>query len=259
MARSLRDLAQWTKESDWPRVLCPVCATGTLGPKQLISQLDANSRRSVDLARRNAGPWEELSGTFVGVLQCDYGRCAQEVAVAGPYAYAWDIDDFDGYGNPSLESTYRVEFVRPELPIMRVLPRTPEAVKAEIASAGQLVFLAPSAAGNRLRRAVEELMDAHRIRKTKTDKKTGAKSPASPHARIRDFAVAHPRESDVLLAVKWIGDEATHGRELWLDDVMMCAEVLEAALVSLYDRSDVEFRALVRKINRQKGVGRRST
>lgn len=100
-------------------------------------------------------------------------------------------------------------------------------------------------------------MDAHRIRKTTTDRKTGKPSRASLHARIEDFGVAHPDESEVLLAVKWIGNEATHGRELSIKDVMTCAEVLEAALMSLYDRSDSELRALVRKINKQKGVIRR--
>ncbi|GAA2073748.1 hypothetical protein GCM10009758_15910 [Microbacterium hatanonis] len=61
----------------------------------------------------------------------------------------------------------------------------------------------------------------------------------------------------MLLAVNWIGNEATHGRGLSTDDVLMCAEVLEAALVSLHDRNDVELLALIRRINRQKGVGRR--
>jgi hypothetical protein len=257
VARSLIDLSQWTKQTDWPRVLCPICQTGTVGPKQLLTQLTAESKQSVELAKHYEGPWEELSGTFSGVLVCDYSRCAQELAVAGDYAYTYDFDDFDGYGNPPLVEMYRLRFVQPALVLLRVPPRTPNGVRAEVIGASELLFLNPSAAGNRLRRAVEELMDAQRIRKTTTDRKTGKPMRASLHARINEFGGSNPDQAEVLLAVKWIGNDATHGRELGIADVMTCAEVLEAALISLYDRSDSELRALVRKINKQKGVARR--
>lgn len=237
-------------------MLCPVCREGTVGPKQLLSQLDAESKHSIELAKRFEGPWDELSGTFAGVLACDYSRCAQELAVAGDYAHTWDFDDFDGYGSPPLVDMYRMRFIQPALIMLRVPPRTPKGVGAEIAGASQLLFLNPSAAGNRLRRAVEELMDAHRIRKTAIDKKTGKPFRASLHARIKEFGLAHPSEAEVLLAVKWIGNDATHGRELEIADVMLCAEVLEAALISLYDRSGAELRALVRTINKRKGLTR---
>ncbi|WP_425560932.1 DUF4145 domain-containing protein [Microbacterium hatanonis] len=91
---------------------------------------------------------------------------------------------------------YRVEFVRPALPLLRTPPTTPESVKAETASAGKLIFQAPGTAGNRLRRAVEELMDAHSVGKTKTDGRTGKRSPGSLHARIQDFGVTHPSEAE---------------------------------------------------------------
>ena len=100
-------------------------------------------------------------------------------------------------------------------------------------------------------------MNAQRVNKTRTDRKTGKRVPLSLHARIEMFGLKQPDIAHALLAVKWIGNEASHSQNLTVSDVVLCARVLDAALVALYDQSDAELKNLVKLINRRKGLGRR--
>ena len=257
VAKSLKDLDQWTTEADWPRTPCPLCVVGSVGFGKSEHQLDSGSKNVLDLAHRNLGPHDELSGTFAGTLVCDSSTCRQELAIAGDWAYTWDTDNLDSYGNPPFSDMYRVRYVNPPMPLLIAPERTPANVTDEITGASIILFINPSAAGSRLRRAVEELMNAQRVKKTRIDTKSKKRIPMSLHQRIIAFGANRPDIAEVLLAVKWIGNEATHGKQLTVSDVVLCAEVLEAALVSLYDRRDAELKALTRSINRRKGLGRR--
>jgi hypothetical protein len=236
---------------------CPQCRTGTLGYGTSHSQLDPSSKALLDAAHRSEGPYEELSGTFTGTLICDYFTCRRELAMAGDWGYYYDMDNFDGHGQPRLVDTFRLQYVNPALPLLVVPERTPETVQEKIVGASNVLFISPSAAGNRLRRAVEELMNAQRVNKSKVDRKTGKRVPATLHARIEMFGLRQPEIAHILLAVKWIGNEASHGQTMTVADVVLCARVLDAALIALYDRSDAELKKLVTIINRRKGLGRR--
>lgn len=61
------------------------------------------------------------------------------------------------------------------------------------------------------------------------------------HGRIELFRKASPKNRDVadaLLAVKWIGNDGSHGAELTLLEVLDGADVLGLAVRSLYDQTD---------------------
>lgn len=258
MAKPLTELAGWTTQLHWPRVSCPVCVVGSVGYAHVQYYLDRKSEVTLDRVRRGQEPPDELSGTFSGALQCDNVPCGAHFSIAGQYAYAYDFGDDDG--QPHLTDMFKVEYVTPPFRLFVPPARTPAGVVAEIDAAGVILFASPSAAGNRLRRAVEELLDAQNVRKTQTTvKKNGVtkRIRLTLHARIELFGASHPDVEKVLLAVKWIGNDASHGDELTVEDVVLCGTVLEAALKSLYDRSDSELRSLVGRINARKGLGRR--
>ncbi|TFB88275.1 DUF4145 domain-containing protein [Cryobacterium algoricola] len=257
MPRSLNDLDRWVTAATWPRTTCPQCKTGTVGYATSQSQMDSVSKASLTAAHRNEGPFEELSGTFTGTLICDDTNCMRELAMAGDWGYHYDFDDYDGRGQPQLVDTYRLRYANPALPLLAVPERTPQTVQDEIVGASNVLFVSPSAAGNRLRRAAEELMNAQRVNKSRVDRKTGKRVPATLHARIEMFGLKQPDIAHTLLAVKWIGNEASHSQEMTVADVVLCARVLNAALIALYDRSDAELKHLVKLINRRKGLGRR--
>lgn len=207
--------------------------------------------------QRNEIGQEELSGSFTGTLRCDNADCRAELSIAGRYGYQWDFDDEQRL--PRLTHQYWVEYVNPPLRLFVPPSRTPKAVADEIRAAGQLLFINPSAAGNRLRFAVEELLTAFRVPRTELVTRTTGKKRQSVqlHRRITVFSKTHPDIAKVLLAVKWIGNAASHGQTLTVADVVLCGTVLQAALNALYDRSDADLERLVRGINGRKGLGKR--
>ncbi|MFJ4221866.1 DUF4145 domain-containing protein [Curtobacterium luteum] len=258
MAKPLTDLAGWTTERHWPRVACPICAVGSVGYAHAQYFLDRESELAADRTRRGQAPPDELSGSFNGALQCDNADCAARLSMVGAYAYSYDYDE--DAEQVHLFDMFKLEYVTPPFRLFIPPARTPKEVTAEIDAAGAILFASPSAAGNRLRRSVEELLDAQGVRKTQTTTKkdgTTKRSRLTLHARIELFGASQPDVEKVLLAVKWIGNDASHGDELAVADVVLCGTVLEAALKSLYDRSDSELLTLVTRINARKGLGRR--
>ena len=253
--RPLTDLASWTTSTEWPRTACPICFVGSVGYEKSNQTPDVESQETLAIASLREVRPEELSGTFNGTLLCDNSTCRAQLSMAGDWAYSWDVSD-EGYTR--LFNLYLVRFVTPPLRLFVPPERTPQKVKDEIIAAASVLFVSPSAAGNRLRRAVEELLDTQGIRKTRNGTKAlNKRVRMTLHDRIKEFGMTRPDVEKVLLAVKWIGNDASHGQELVVADVVLCAEVLEAALKSLYDRRDAELLAIVSRINARKGLGKR--
>lgn len=233
---------------------CPICGDGTVGFDGAKTHLDRESSDLDRLVRQGFEPPGELSGTFTGSLTCDNVPCKSVLAVAGDYVYSYD--DVDDFGNVDLVDLYKARFIHPPLLLIASPPKTPPSVTSEIEGASSLLYLNPSAAGSRLRYALEALLDAKKIRKLQVGTGNGRKR-LSLHGRIEAFAQTNREIANVILAVKWIGNEATHGPDLTISEVLIAAEALDAALRALYDDSDAKLKAMVARINRNRGLGRR--
>ena len=159
MIGRLQELGDWLDEANWPRVTCPVCERGSVGFNEAEHRLDRESEKIVDRTSRNEGPPDELAGTFDGSLKCDSASCGQLLSMAGD----WELL-FDDYGD--LGNLYKIRYVNPPLKLVHSPNGTPPSVNQAIKSASEVVWLSPSAAANRLRHAVEELLTALRVKKT---------------------------------------------------------------------------------------------
>lgn len=240
----------WIDEDDWPRVPCPTCNSGYLTERELKSFADASST-----ADQRHPSWEPdwLVGSFSGVMRCDNSDCREPVVVAGE----WQV--VINEGDPSrgqYGELYRVRFVRPALKLIELPPRTPAKVRQGIDGASALLWASPSAAANRLRVAVEDLLTAKKVNKTVLTAR-GRRKRLTAHQRIDLFRQTHPDVADALEAVKWIGNDGSHDEGLTASQVLDGVQVLELAIKSLYDTADVELRRRIREINRNRGIRRR--
>jgi len=211
----------------------------------------ADTRRS-KLRSKNAEYWEiELwEARFVTILECRRKGCGEIVTVAG-HARAEEYYD-EEYENAEHEIYLVPDAVNPA-PRMIALPEaTPEAVRAQLEAAFLLYWLDPSASGSRVRTAVEQLLDALKIpRKKKT--KEGRFRRLSLHGRIEKFREKSPDLGDALLALKWLGNVATHDTTLSRDDVLDALELVEHVLDEVFKKSRDRLREIARSINKHKG------
>ncbi|GAA3482233.1 hypothetical protein GCM10018966_067650 [Streptomyces yanii] len=76
----------------------------------------------------------------------------------------------------------------------------------------------------------------------------------STRARIFACTAGHPEEADLLEAVKWIGNDASHEDSLSVADVLDGVELLEHALRLLYDTRPVVLKERATRINKQRGT-----
>lgn len=120
------------------------------------------------------------------------------------------------------------------------------------------MLLNPDAAANQLRQAVESLLTARGERRYTTTK-AGKRKRLTTHERIESFRKREPQVSDVLEAVKWIGNAGSHDDALTVGQVAEGAGYLALALRLLYDRTEAALLASAQAVNKRRGVRRAVT
>ncbi len=247
MAEDLRLLDNWVRADRWPQVACPACRAGYLETDGIDSVASAKTDREF----RATGRPTELAGTFSGLLRCSIPACRETVTVAGEYCVGADADD-DGMTREF--SYHQLRFALPALRIIWPPPRTPAPVVQAIESAAAVIWLDPSAAANRLRVAIEEVLTHYGMPRFQI--LNGKRRRLSTHERITEFR-KYEGVADSLEAVKWIGNQGSHESALSATDVLDGAELLNYALKGLYDTSDNEIQRRIRDVNKRRGLPRK--
>ncbi|MFX0593308.1 DUF4145 domain-containing protein [Melissospora conviva] len=250
--------------ADWfiglPHIFCPTCSRGHLEKStDFTTQLSGQSLREREYAEDWDPDW--IRGVFVGILTCSLTHCSERVAIVGDYEVVY----MDTRSDASQEyapwvSRYRLRFARPAPLIVNCPPRTPPTVQNAAMAAATVIWTDPAGAAGRLRVAVEELMTAQRISRSKLENKKGGgqrRVPRTAHERIKEFELIKPDVAGVLMAVKWIGNSGSHKSGLSVQDVLDGAQMLSLALRLLYDPSDAELLRRAALVNRHRGPARR--
>jgi len=248
MAKHIREFDAWLDEHDWPRVACPTCGDGGLGVENLSGCRDAPSAKLV--AKYDVTGPEELTGTFSGHLRCDNPSCDELVTVAGDWQLVVNEGD-PKWG--SFGDIYRIRYVNPPLQMMALPSATPASVRNAIEVASSVLWNSPASSAGRLRQGVEELLTVRGIKRFVVNKH-GKQQRLALDSRIAIFGKTHSEVAETLLAVKWIGNNGAHDNTLTIDQVLVGAEILEAAIRALYDKTEAQLKSKVKAINKAKGL-----
>lgn len=230
-----------------PTWLCPVCGAGTLifVDKSYRSEPDSNTRRGW-----GHESWDPScdSGYFSCLLRCANAKCEEPVLVAGRYKTD-EVPD-QQYGSLAKQIQYPVSLIPPPS-IISIPDCCPSAIADIIKISFSLYWMDPGAAANKLRLAIERYLDYKKIRKTGRNRKDWL----TTHHRIIDlgkYSDKNKDKSDILLAIKWIGNTGSHN-ELSRKDVLDAYEMLEHVLALEFSPKNSQIQALAKKINKKKG------
>ncbi|WP_319463796.1 DUF4145 domain-containing protein [Micromonospora sp. RTP1Z1] len=193
--------------------------------------------------------WEPdfVFGYFHGVLRCFVSHCRETAVVGGDMKVGGTAamnDDYHYY------EILKLRHILPPPPVIELPDGCPTTVADRIGEAAGLLFVDPSAAGNRIRIAVEELLTAQKIRRFTH----GRKGRLSAHARIRLFRDKNDEAAQFLEAVKWIGNDASHDVGLSAEAVIDGLELLEHALKLIYNDRSKSLARRVKSINRRRTI-----
>lgn len=237
-------LTQPIYENAWPPVIkCPTCASGvcTIDTREIEYKESANSL-SLKHERFHDAEW--MSGNFSAGFKCVSSACSESLVVIGSWSVEETHDDASMRSNQRpYERVIVIEYVNPTLNLVGEFSgSTPPEVLKRVTEASKLLWADPSAAGTRIRLAIEDLLTAHGVLPNKrTDR------------RIRDFAEVNQAGSEALMAIKWIGNDATHEANLNHLNVFNALEILKHALTLIYPSDHTRIQEIISTINRDRG------
>ena len=237
-----------------PDIPCPTCHAGRL--KKAKDFLTRETRRSRELQSKVYFDVMDYEEKFLGFLVCDNRSCKENVAVIGKMYAEPDLDnsklDEDGMYLGQLYYThYQPEYFSPPLEIFNLKKEYPFSVNKALRAAFSLYFTDIESCANKIRIAIELLLDELGINKTYISKK-GKRELIKLNDRIEKYRSKNNEIADLLLSVKWIGNYGSHRESLKKEDLIDAFSFLQTSLDKLYDKSLKKILTLSQTINKKK-------
>jgi hypothetical protein len=228
--------------NEFPRLPCPTCSNGEL----ILDLSSLRFRASKDQYKRDVF-WKDdfeqntllriffAIGTaldnmqwkqsrFIGFLVCS--PCQESVAITGraevPSAFQKMV-----YKEHIQPTRILAEYFSPHIPIFNIKSQLPEDVRSELAKSFSLYHTDTAAAGNRLRAAVERLLDSQ-----------GIEPGRDLYGRIQQFAKKELELSELLSALRLLGNEASHEGNVSKADLLDAYAVFECIAEQLFERQN---------------------
>ncbi len=227
---------------------CPSCSDGAISVMEgtLISE-----RTALSVASRAHEDWEpDWDRESISVrLRCQNKNCKEPFFLVGTTQAIEEYDDEFGW---VITNAIVPLYIHPSPLLFHASENCLPEIKTEIEQASSLFWTSPSSSGNRLRVAVELLMDHLKVPSTQQTS-NGKVEVLALHKRIVLFKNGNPELGDLLLAVKWLGNFGSHGSELTQKDVLDAVELLAHVLEEIFEQKSSKLKHLAAKINSAKG------
>jgi len=237
---------------DWE---CPTCSKGTLKviPKSFHHH-EIKSSRFHDYEHWDP---EYIEYVYSTLLECTNPACKETVASSGVgtvgqyYAY-------DEHGDPEVEYSdfFKPRCFEPPLKVLSSPQETPPSVVLLLEESFRLLFSSPSAALNQVRIATEQLLTELGVKRF--DVRGKKRYALSLHARIALLPAKYAAFTDMIFAIKWLGNAGSHAPgendEITMDDVLDAYEFLDHVLKELYLPKRIEaLKKKAKAVNKKRG------
>jgi len=255
-----RDLTRWVSLSfshdKLPKLSCPTCHKGEL----LFNKDRFHYSETRDSEKSHSDKAFEINWVeynFVALFQCSDNSCKEIVSVIGTggineYRYYDEQANVDVAGR---EDEFYPLYFNPPLNLFDIPSESPSEIKDEITKSFALFFADKSASANRIRSTVELILNDKKVKNVKVETGLGGKKTRrnlSLHKRILEFGKKESEIAEHLLAIKWIGNPASHAEKINKMDLLDAFEILKYCLGKLYDDSEGRVRRITMEINKRR-------
>ena len=242
----------------WPILPCPSCKVGSLS---IVENTISKEETASSKAAHGHDAWEPdwIIKRFMAVLTCANPSCGDKVFVCGEITTEWlQYYTPEGETDTEVYEYYVPHFFEPAPPVFPIPGECPEEIRDELKKAFALIWSDVGSGGNRLRVAIEALMNERKIEKKAKIKKGQNKRQfrrLTLYERIKRFAVEHENAATQLMAIKWLGDTGSHAAldVLTHDDLLDAFEHFEYALDLVYVKKDIALVKRAKDIIKKKG------
>jgi len=219
------DREQWGKticfDSDFPYWVCGECNKGSLHKKD---KLIAESAEIKWLRRADEGPGLDVDNYYAHMiikLECNNPNCLSESLLSGVFTNE-HRDYYIGNHDQGYLAFFSPLFFTIPPQVIFIPEDTPNDQKEMIQQSFKIFFDDPNSAANKLRIFLEKLVP-------KTDDNKG-----KLHSRLEKEFKDSSDILKLLLASKWIGNDASHEADITHEDILDSYEFIELALGKLY-------------------------
>jgi hypothetical protein len=190
------------------------------------------------------------AGRFKGFLRCDRQLCGEIVVVAGNYTIEFHHDYDHEAEQPITHEmiTYRPHVMSPAPEIIQYPKKLNKDSKEHLLRAFALFWMDYASCANRLRIVVEYLLDQFGV--GRVNDKGDFLNLAS---RIERLTKTKPDQADYLNALRWLGNAGSHDGTVDFDDLRSCLDMLEHAMIELFEDREAKRRAEAKRIIAAKG------
>lgn len=235
----------------WP---CSTCSNGYLviNEDTFFSKETSVSQKGHPLYGSEP---ESVRFVYSCIFRCSNNNCNEQFASSGHGCLDWDIEEDDhGMQQQVYSPCFEPYYFYPSLKIIDIPKIVPDDITNQLNKSFELFFSSPSAAINHARSALELILNHLKVPKTTINNKN-KRVKINLHNRIDKLAKQNSELKELLLAIKWIGNEGSHPeKRLTKNDVIDLYEILEHVLSELFENKSKTILAKAKKINKAKGI-----
>lgn len=221
---------------------CPSCNNGTIEWPSQERVLKTETESSKEM--NSYGGY--FNSEFVFSIHMKCSNCADVVAVSG----FMSEDNYPREENEDISPSVTPIFYYPAPKIIQIPESCPKSIHKILNETFGLYWLDLGSCANKIRIAIEVLLDEQGVIKENPTKK--GDNLLSLHARLKLFENQNPETARHLMAIKWIGNAGSHFFEIKSEAVLDAYELLEFSLEKLYNDREKKLIQLSNEINKIK-------
>lgn len=234
---------------NWP---CPGCANGLLKIDKDTFKYDVTkeSMKLKPISKKDDYPPDYIEYRFHGQFRCI--KCNEIVTAAGTGHIQEEMTGEDS--SEHVDTFYPKVFI-PAIPLFKIDRKCPPAVKLEIEAAFSIYWLDIQACANKIRIAVEQIMNERKVPKVYMPKDGKKEKHYDLHTRIEKFGGKFPKHKAYvapLLALKYIENDGSHVGSLNVSDVVVGFELLEEVVNQVYGGKNERLAQLAKDYSKKK-------
>lgn len=245
------------ENDNYPNYRCPKCAKGILklNGKPTLEKISKEIEDIIFVDENNTTNFGSIIGEskykFSALLSCSNKKCKEAVFLLGDYfknSRKWDEESF----KEVKINFYTPKFFYPNLQIFELQSEVPQKIKDEINLSFSHFFYDLSSCANRMRTAIEILLDEIKAPKTKeviqrpkcpmNDNKCPKNSPIEKTEKLRTLHIRleyYKNKVDesvgiLLIADKIIGNKGSHSGDISRDEILEAYGFFEEVLNMLF-------------------------
>ena len=191
-----------------------------------------------------------IEHVFSGILKCKNSDCKELVSISGQclkdIIYGKELPD--GRLVEDRFSSYYPKYFYPNLKIFDLSKEIPENVSEQINLSFSNYFDDLSSSANRIRNAIELILDDLKAAKWKKTKAGKIHRFKVLHQRIEHYGQRNKNIASHLLALKIIGNEGSHIGDLKSEDILDAYEILEQLIEFAYIKKSKRIAEMAKEI-----------